>query len=128
MDATRRARLQQLILEELSVRISRKIKDPRVPSLTLTRVELTQDAGQATVYFTLLGETPSEDPDYRKRVDDCQEGLNSAIGFLRREIGKVLTVRQMPTLVFKEDRGLANTLRVHELLKQLEGEKRDNKT
>jgi ribosome-binding factor A len=123
MDSTRLARLQQLILEELSVRISREVKDPRVPSITITRVELTPDAGQATIYVTLLGESANETPEYKAKIKDCLEGLVSASGFLRRAISKVLTIRQMPTIVFKEDKGLTNTLRVNELLKQIAGEK-----
>ena len=123
MDSTRIARLQQLVLEELSVRISREVKDPRVPLLTITRVELTPDAGQATIFITMLGETETESPEYKERIKGCLEGLLSASGFLRRSLSKVLTIRQMPTLVFKEDRGLTNTLRVNELLKQIESEK-----
>lgn len=123
MDTTRLARLQSLIQQELSVVINREIKDPRVPTLTLTQVQLTPDAGQATVFFTILGATPETESDsYKKDIKDCLEGLNSASGFLRRHIGKILTIRHIPTLVFKEDRGLNNALRIHELLKEISNE------
>ena len=42
MQETRRARLQAVILEELSL-VIRTLKDPRVPMVTLTRVEVTPD-------------------------------------------------------------------------------------
>jgi ribosome-binding factor A len=125
MDSTRRARLAQLIQEELSVFINRQLKDPRVPSITLTRVDLTPDAGLATIYITLLGVVADDSEAYQKQIKDCLEGLSSASGFLRRHVGKVVTLRSIPSLVFKEDRGLMNTLRVTELLKQISQEKHE---
>jgi ribosome-binding factor A len=117
---TRIARLQAAILEELSTVVPREVKDPRVPALTFTRVELSQDAGMAKVYFTLLGALGSEPtPQKEREVKDCAEGLNSAAGFLKRHLSRALKIRQTPDLVFKEDRGLENTLRIQELLRQI---------
>ena len=125
MQPTRIARLQAAILEELSTVIPREIKDPRVPALTLTRVELSQDAGVARVYFTLLGSLGAA-PDKARdaEVKACAEGLNSAAGYLKRHLARVLQIRQTPDLIFKEDKGLANTLRVNELLAQISSEKK----
>ncbi len=100
--------------------VPREVKDPRVRSLTFTNVEVTQDGGQATVYFMLLGgrgDLPEKEAD--KIIRDCINGLTSASGFLRRHLSRALSVRQTPTLVFKEDRGLENATRVHELLRQI---------
>lgn len=127
MDSTRRARLAEVIREELSVVVPRAVKDPRVPSVTFTRVEVTQDGGQATVWVTILGGAqgghdgapPLSDQGANLRMQDCIDGLASASSFLRRHLAKILTVRHIPTLIFKEDRGFENTLRVHELLKQI---------
>ena len=55
MQETRRARLQAVIQEELSVVVPREVKDPRVPSVTFTQVEVTQDGSQATVFVADLG-------------------------------------------------------------------------
>src|SRR3954471_3391397 len=117
MQPTRIARLQAAILEELSVVLPQKIKDPRVPPITLTRVELTPDAGMARVYFMILGSLGvDEDEDLRKQKDrkvkDCIEGLSSASGFLKRHLARALSIRQTPDLLFLEDRGMENTLRV----------------
>jgi ribosome-binding factor A len=125
MQPTRIARLQAAILEELSTTIPREIKDPRVPAITLTRIELSQDAGVARVYFTLLGSLGAE-PDKARdaEVKACIEGLNSAAGFLRRHLTRALQIRSTPELLFKEDLGLANTLRINELLSQISSEKK----
>jgi ribosome-binding factor A len=55
MDSTRRARLSSVIQQELSRVVPREIKDPRVPTVTFTAVEVTEDAGLATVYVSILG-------------------------------------------------------------------------
>jgi ribosome-binding factor A len=127
MDQIRRARLAAVIQEELSVVIPQEVKDPRVPSITITSVSVTQDGSQATVFVTILGGTqvgPDGAPAIseeaaRRRMKECIEGLISASGYLRRHLARVLSVRHIPLLIFKEDRGLENTLRVHELLKKI---------
>jgi ribosome-binding factor A len=124
MQATRRARIESAILEELSRVVPREIKDPRIPSVTFTAAELTTDASQATVYVFILGAMRSEIPEQEKakRMKACLEGLTSASGFLRRHLAKALTIRHIPTLIFREDKGLENASRVYELLKKISTE------
>lgn len=120
MDETRRARIAAVIQEELSTKISREIKDPRIPSIILTRVEVVSDASQATIWFSPLGATNEPDsPAKSKKIADCIQGLNSAAGYLRRHLAQVLTIRHIPQLVFKEDRGFENSFRVRELLETI---------
>lgn len=123
MQETRKARLASVIQQELSVAV-RSIKDPRVPSVTFTQVEVADDGSQATIYVMILGgEGSLGDHADRAAIRDCLEGLKSASGYLRRHLAKILTIRHIPSLFFKEDRGLANVSRVHELLKQVESGK-----
>jgi ribosome-binding factor A len=118
MQENRKARLASVIQKELSMAV-RSIKDPRVPSVTFTQVEVADDGSQATVYVMVLGGAGSlGDHADREAIRDCLEGLKSASGYLRRHLAKILTIRHIPSLLFKEDRGLANVSRVHELLKQ----------
>ena len=50
-------------------------------------------------------------------------GLTSAAGFFRRHLAKALTVRHIPTLIFKHDKGIENSIRVHEILNQIANER-----
>jgi ribosome-binding factor A len=52
-------------------------------------------------------------------MTECLQGLRSASGYLRRQLAKILNIRQVPHLNFKEDRGLENVNRVHSLLKRI---------
>lgn len=122
MQETRRARLESVIRDELSMMVSRELKDPRVPPVTITQVEVTPDGGQATVFLMILGARPEEDPNYPEKMAETLKGLSSAAGFLRRHLAKVLNVRHIPALLFREDKGLANATRVYELLREISNE------
>lgn len=125
MDSHRRGRIESAIHQELTTLIPRVVKDPRVVPITITSVKLTADASQATVMLVLFGQLSETATDsYAKEIKDCLEGLNSAAGFLRKELAPALSIRHTPQIVFKEDKGLANTLRVDELLKQLEADRK----
>lgn len=114
MQETRKARLASVIQQELSVAV-RELNDPRIPTVTFTQVEVADDGSFATVYVTILGGAKSED-----EMDECIAGLTSSAGYLRRHLAKILTIRHIPSLAFKEDKGLENAARVFELLKKIE--------
>jgi ribosome-binding factor A len=127
MQATRRLRLQAVIQEELSQVVPREVKDPRVPPVTFTAVEVAQDGSHAVIFVSIFGGAqgghdgapPLSDEGAKLRMQDCLDGLASASGFLRRHLARVLNVRHVPTLAFKEDRGFENAIRVHDLLKKM---------
>lgn len=120
-------RLQAVILKELSQVVPREVKDPRVPPVTFTSAEVSQDGSQAIVFVAILGGAqgghdgapPLSEQGAKLRMKDCIDGLSSASGYLRRHLARVLSVRHIPHLIFKEDRGFENVIRVHELLKKI---------
>ncbi len=120
-------RLQAVIQEELAQVVPKEVKDPRIPPITFTAVEVTHDGSQATIFVAILGGTQGghdgtpilSENEGKLRMKGCIEGLTSASGFLRRHLGRILTVRHIPSLVFREDRGFENAIRVQELLKKI---------
>jgi ribosome-binding factor A len=130
MQPTRRARLEAVIQQELSHVVPREVRDPRVPPCTFTAVQVTQDGSHATVFVMIFGGAqgghdgapPLSEKGAKQRMQDCVEGLQSASGFLRRHLAKVLNVRHVPTLIFREDRGMENAERVHDLLRKIGSE------
>jgi ribosome-binding factor A len=88
---------------------------------------VTTDGSQATVFLSLLGglnpaQSEEEETERKEKMKATLAGLNSASGFIRRHLAKVLTVKHIPTLIFKEDKGLANATRVYELLRQVKSD------
>ena len=114
----RTIRLNQLLREELARLVQEEIKDPRVRSVTITRVEATRDMSYADVYVrTLTDETP---------VEEAITGLESAEGFVRRRLGRELHLRRIPDFRFHADRALEHVQRIEVLLDEARGENGDD--
>jgi ribosome-binding factor A len=126
MDDIRINRIRSMMKDELSLLVNQAVKDPRVPTITITDVKITRDVKQATVYFSVL--TLGDNKSDPQLTEIALKGLHSAKGFLKRQLSQLLNLRMMPELLFREDKGLENTLRVSEILKQLEAEKDSKKS
>jgi ribosome-binding factor A len=107
----RTERLAGQIREELANMITGGLKDPRIGFVTVTRVGLTDDLRVARVSVGVLG-------DQAQRAK-TMTGLRQAAGYLRRELGKRLSVRHTPELSFEYDEGLDATDRVARLLEEI---------
>ncbi len=92
--------------------LERRIKDPRLGFVTVTDVRVTGDTQQATVFYTVLGETPSSEPD----LDGSAAALESAKGLMRSEVAKQLGMRHAPTLTFVHDALPENARHLDEVL------------
>jgi ribosome-binding factor A len=96
------------------VLIQREMRDPRVALVTVTRVEVSSDFSHASVHVSALG---SEDARAQALA-----GLESARGFLRRELARRLSLRVTPELRFFLDRGAEHSQNISSLLDRLHGE------
>lgn len=110
----RTERLNQLLREELARLVRRELKDPRVRTVTIADVETTPDLMHATVYVRTLGDeiTPEQ----------AVAGLESASGWVRRELGRELHLRRVPEFHFEIDRTLERARRIEELLEEARGD------
>jgi ribosome-binding factor A len=120
MDLKRRQKMESFVLEELALLLRKELKDPRVPSITLTKAELTSDGSYATLYYMILGMSDEDTPENKERLRSCQEGLKSAAPFLKSQLKKSLQTKIIPEIIFKPDLGFKNTLIVNELLKKIQ--------
>ena len=115
MHPTRRARIQSVIQEELSVVIPAEIKDPRVMDFTITNVEMSPDGSHAIISITFDEEADGD----KQKIKTCLEGLISAKGFLRAHLAGILNTKYVPDLVFRYDKGYLNSQKVEQLLKKI---------
>lgn len=88
-------RVADQIRMEVADILMRKIKDPRVRSVTVTDVELTADLRIAHIFVTTMEKDQAE--------RDVFAGLSKASGFVRAELGRRLTLRYLPEVIFKKD-------------------------
>ena len=108
-------RVAELILREIALIIQRHVKDPRVRGVGITAVNLSEDLKQARIFFTL--DAPA-DPQSIK-WQGAKKGLQSAKGFIKRQLSLGLALRSMPELIFKEDFSEGKAHRVEELLRTI---------
>ena len=91
---TRSDRFATQIQRVLAGLIQTELKDPRLSSPSILDVQVSKDLAYARVYFSVLNPEDAE---------DCLAALESASGFLQREIGKALKARVTPRLSFIYD-------------------------
>jgi ribosome-binding factor A len=104
-------RIGELVRAYLSTLIETRIKDPRVAGVTVTDVEVTPDTRLAKVYYSLIGDADAK--------HQAELGLESAAGWLRRELGAHLRTRHTPELVFIFDESLERGERMAQILDSL---------
>jgi ribosome-binding factor A len=98
-DSARAARLAKRISSIVASAIGTEIKDPRLAHVTITDARVTNDLHDATVFYTVMGESIDAEPDY----DAAAAGLAKATGILRSKVGAGTGVRFTPTLTFALD-------------------------
>lgn len=111
MSATRMGRINEEIQRALSDLI-RTVKDPRVRGLiSITAVDTTADLKYAKVYVSALDQSD---------VDQVIKGLKSAAGYLRRELGHALDLRNTPELTFLRDDSMVKGAHILKLIEDLD--------
>ncbi len=110
MATNRINRINEDIQRELASLI-RTVKDPRVHGLiSITRVDTTTDLRYCRVYVSVLDHSD---------VKEVVKGLKSAAGYLRRELGRVLTLRYTPELQFIEDDSIERGVRMVSMIDRI---------
>ena len=111
MASNRIGRSNEEIQRELAS-LLRTVKDPRVHGLvTITRVETTPDLRFSKIYVSVLDKSD---------VKEVVKGLKSAGGYLRRELGRALSLRYTPELVFQADDSIDRGTHILKLLNDIE--------
>lgn len=108
----KRERMNDRLRQILSELLHREVSDPRLQGVTVTEVTLDPELLFARVYVNALGD--------ETRKKDVLEGLKRASGFLRREAGKHIRVRNTPELHFYWDTTLEHGERLNQILDTLE--------
>ena len=107
---SRRDRVAEQIRRDLSDLIFLEIKDPRIGMISLTGVEVTADYAHAKIFFSALSG--------RDHLPEILAGLEKASGFLRRELGKRITLHTIPQLRFIFDESLERGAELSDLIRQ----------
>ncbi len=118
MPSHRMERITEDIHRELTA-IFREIKDPRVGQglISIVRVEVTNDLSHCTVYVSAMQGL--------EQAQQAVKGLQSAAGFVRRELGHRLKLRHVPQLHFLATDSMEYSANISKILQDLRGEHDD---
>jgi ribosome-binding factor A len=112
VDVGRARRLSKRIGTIVASAIEFEIKDPPLAFVTITDTKVTGDLHDATVYYTVRGDTLADEPDY----EGAAAALERAKGILRSKVGAGTGVRFTPTLAFMLDTVPETSAHMNELL------------
>jgi ribosome-binding factor A len=118
MEGKRSEKVADLIQKEISQMLVKSIKDPRIGFVTITKVSVSEDCRFAKVYFSVVG-TLAE----RER---SMKGLDSAKGFVRKELGRRIRLRYTPEILFQFDPSIEYAIHMGELIQTIQQEKEPN--
>lgn len=117
MNIKRNRRIAEEIKKIISNLILSGLKDPRIDKMaSVTAVNLSGDYSIAKIYISAMTD---------EKRKDAVEGLNSASGFIKREISKNIDLRIMPELIFLEDDSIEQTFEMEKIFDKIKKEKDD---
>jgi len=91
----RSQRVGDLIKREVASIFLFDLRDPRLKNLTISRVDLSNDLSNATIFY--LTDLSTEES------QDIQKGLEKSKGFIKSRLGKNLKLRKIPRILFAEE-------------------------
>ena len=111
--------LAEVIREEVSQIVGFELEDPRVESVTVTDVRVSENLRDASVYVMAEG-TEAEKA-------EAMKALLKAAPYVRRQLGTVLNLRYTPELHFVRDTVEESAARVEELLSKIDVSKQEDR-
>lgn len=109
MNRKRINRISEEVRKIVSELLTRGLKDPRISSMTsITKVEVTGDLRYANIFVSVLGD--------KSVKEETLEGLESAKGFIRKEIGSKMDLRYVPEPIFHLDESIEQGIYISKLI------------
>ena len=98
-NSIKNTRINSEVQRELANIIRGEIKDPRIHPLTsVVTAEVAPDLKTCKAYISVLGDQEAQ----KKTL----EGLNSAVGYIRRQLARNLNLRNTPEIRFIMDQSI----------------------
>lgn len=106
----RGGRINEEVKREISILIRDEIKDPRMTAMvSITSVKVSKDLRYAKVFVSIFGKNEEE-------KNETFAALKSASGYVRREVGQRMNLRNTPQIIFELDDSISYSMRIEELI------------
>ncbi len=104
-------KINEQLMREISG-IIRELKDSRIPLMTsVMTVSATNDLRYAKVRVSVMGDEKSQKA--------ALDGLKSAAGFVRREVGNRMNIRYSPEIIFELDHSIEHGAKINRILNEV---------
>ena len=111
-NSIKNTRINAEVMRELGMIIRGGIKDPRVaPMTSVVSVEVAPDLKTCKAYISVLGD--------KKAQEDTIKGLQSAEGYIRRELAHSLNMRNTPEIKFVVDQSIESGVEMSKKIAEL---------
>ena len=111
-NSIKNTRVNVEVQRELSNIIRGGIKDPRVaPMTSVVAVEVAPDLKTCKAYVSVLGDETAQ--------ADTIKGLQSAEGFIRKELARRINLRNTPEIRFIVDQSIAYGVKMSKLIDEV---------
>ena len=114
MSYKRSDRVGDLIRQVIGEMLLRELNDPRLESVTITGVKVTDDLKTAKVFFSAMG--------IQVKEEASLHGLQSAAGYIKKKLGRELRLRFVPDLLFEVDHSFDYGSRIDRLIQTIKEE------
>lgn len=112
MSKYRNSRINEEMRKEISSIIRNDVKDPRITAMiSVTKVDVTKDLSYAKVYVSLYGDDKSK--------QETLQALKKSSGFIRREVGSKIRLRNTPEILIELDDTIEHGMHIDELLRKI---------
>lgn len=109
----RGGRINEEVRKEISSLIQYEVKDPRLTAMvSVTDVKVTKDLKYAKVYLSLFAKNDEE-------KEASFVAVKNAAGFMRRELGRRINLRNTPELIFEIDESIDRGMHIESLLTKI---------
>ena|SRR5690606_679912 len=116
MASRRLERVGEQLRAEIARVLREEVADPRIGLVTILRVDVSPDLRHALVSWSRIERRGGPD------LAAIAEGLESAAGFVRRQLARALPLKRMPELRFRHDPGIELGDATLSLLRELRNE------
>lgn len=117
MTQYRPERLKGLLQAEISDIIHNSLKDPRVGFASITSVVVSNDLRHVKVFVSVLGDSSEQEA--------TMQALDRAAGFIRTEVGRRISLRHTPEIIFRKDDSIAHGTHINAILRELRESERN---
>jgi ribosome-binding factor A len=117
---TRIQKIEERIFEELSTILLMEVSDPRLETVSITKIRVDRELSFANIYVSSL--------EGSETADELLGGLNHAAGYLRSELAHRIQMRHTPRLRFFWDPSPEHADRIDRLIASLHENETELKT